>query len=109
MGLHQGSRGSRDDEPVEIDLPGVDAKLSPAHKKVVEALKAYHKVKLENKIARAAMKQNEDAVTINALRALDELKLETGTLGEATFTIQLKRKLSVAIAERKAKSKGEGK
>ena len=41
-------RGSHDDTPDPINLPGIDANLTANQRKAVEALKVFHKIKTEN-------------------------------------------------------------
>jgi hypothetical protein len=101
MTLHRS--GSHDDSPDEIDLPGIDAKLSPKQREAVKALKKFHKIKKENKQARKEMKILEDQAAEEAFAALDEIKAETGTLGTATFFTEWKRKLTVEIQERRSR------
>lgn len=109
MALHKGpgGGGSRDDEE-HPEIPGIDAPLSAGQKKAVDALKAFYKVKSEGKAARKLLKEAEDKALDQALSAIDAIGLEAGQLGAATFTTEIKRKLRVAIDERKRKPAGSG-
>jgi hypothetical protein len=93
--------GSHDDAPEEIDLPGIDAKLTKEQRDAVKALKRFHKIKSENKAARRAMKIAEDQAAELAFDALKAVKAETGTLGTVSFFTEWKRKLTVEIDERR--------
>jgi hypothetical protein len=102
--LHRGSRD--DDPPEEIDLPGIDAKLTEPQRKAVKALKKFFDVKTSNKEAKKQMKDAEDKAAREAFAALDAIKAEAGNLGPATFFTEWKRKLKVEIDERRRAPEG---
>lgn len=91
--------GSFDDRPEEIDLPGVDAKLTPEQKKAVKALKTYYRIKADNKEAKKEMKEVEERAAKAAFEALDAIKVTAGKLGPAIFMTEWKRKLKVELDE----------
>ena len=94
-------KGSHDDHPEPVELPGIDAKLSAKQREAVDALRKFYAIKKTNKEARKEMKDDEEKAAQEAFCALDAIKAETGTLGPATFFTEWKRKLTVEIDEQR--------
>lgn len=108
MSLSKLPRPSSPEAEDLAELPGVDAALSDEQKEAVKALKNYYQVKKDNKAARADMKEAEEAALILAFEAIDKLKQASGLLGPVMFSTEIKRKLSVAVEERKRKAAAGG-
>jgi len=100
--------GSLDDEPGEVDIPGLKEKaLTPAQKRALEALKALSEFREKRKATAKQLREEEQGLLDEALGALDGLKLQAGKIGPASFEASVVRKLKLKVLRKKLADPGK--